>query len=82
MMRCQLLEIVGHQGSADCVYKIGKKDQHGAPLKLVQQVTCRQCVIGFFLMMLYPLTDAKLKGITDDLNQRREEADKVSTKNA
>jgi glycoside/pentoside/hexuronide:cation symporter, GPH family len=40
---------------------------------MVSWMSAIPCVFGFVLMLFYPLTEDKLKGISDDLKKRREE---------
>ena len=42
---------------------------------MVSWMSAIPCVFGFVLMLFYPLTNEKLKGITDDLKKRREESE-------
>jgi len=41
---------------------------------MVSWMSAIPCVLGFILMLFYPLTDEKLKGISEDLTKRREES--------
>ena len=46
---------------------------------MVSWMSAIPCVFGFILMLFYPLTDEKLKGITDDLKKRREESESTES---
>ena len=46
---------------------------------MVSWMSAIPCVLGFVLMLFYPLTDEKLKGIGEDLTKRREESEAKAT---